>query len=132
ASKLPSAAATIGSDALIRNPYPLWRLAALPEHVDRHAAAREPVAADSEPSGLEQSDKVLADAHCAILMEGAVIAEAGEIKLQRLRFDNPSVRRIVDDQMRKIGLPCHRTHRRELGRGEAGDIIRIGVRIGDA
>src|ERR1700722_1511131 len=80
----PSAAAPIGRDALIGDPDPLWRLTALPEHVDRHAAAREPVAADSEPSGLEQSDKVPANPDCAIFMERAVIAEAGEIKFKRL------------------------------------------------
>src|SRR3984957_4747526 len=78
----PSAAAAIGSDALIWKPHPFRQPAALPEHVDRHAAAREPVAADSEPARLEQADEVLADAHGAILMEGAVIAEALEVKLQ--------------------------------------------------
>src|ERR1700733_11279250 len=78
-----SAPAAIRSNALIGNPHPFRRLTALPEHVDRHAAAREPVAADSEPSGLEQSDKVLANPHCAILMERAVVAEAHEIKFKR-------------------------------------------------
>src|ERR1700749_3982745 len=95
----PSAAAAIGSDALIGNPDPLRRFTALPEYVDRHASAREPVAADSEPPRLEHSHEVLADAHRAIFMERAVIAEAHEIELQRLRFDDPSVRDIVDDQM---------------------------------
>ena len=88
-SATSSAASAVGSHALIGNPHPLWRLAALPEHVDRHAAAWEPIAADSEPSRLEQSDQVLADADGAILVEGAVIAEALKVKLQRLRFDDP-------------------------------------------
>src|ERR1700691_1162226 len=115
----PSAAAAIGLDALIGDPDPLWQLAALPEHVDGHAAAREPVAADSEPARLEQPDEVLADAHGAILMERAVIAEAHEVKFQRFRFDDPAVGRIVDDEMRKIGLASHRAHRSELWRGKS-------------
>src|SRR5580658_5496760 len=85
----PSAASPIGSDPLIGNPYPLGRVAALPEHVDRYAAAREPVAADSKPLRLEQADEVLPDAHGAILVERAVIAEASKVKFQRLRFDDP-------------------------------------------
>ncbi len=42
-----SAAAAIGRDALVRRPDILRQFAGLPEHVDRNAAARIPVAADA-------------------------------------------------------------------------------------
>src|SRR5882724_3069658 len=40
-------APTIGRDALVGHPHPLRQPAGLPEHVDRDAAARIPVAADA-------------------------------------------------------------------------------------
>ena len=43
-------AAAIGRDALVGQPQALGRRAGLPEHVDRHAAARIPVAADAQPA----------------------------------------------------------------------------------
>ncbi len=49
----PSAAPTIGRDALIGQPDAFRQLAALPEDVDRHAPAREPVTANSEPARLD-------------------------------------------------------------------------------
>ena len=61
----PSAAAAIGRDALIGNPDTLWRLPLCREHVDRHAAAREPVAADFEPTRFQQSSGV-GLVHCAM------------------------------------------------------------------
>ena len=43
-----SAPAAIGRNALVGNPHSLGQLAGLPEHVDRNAAARIPVAADAQ------------------------------------------------------------------------------------
>ena len=44
----------IGRDALVGQPDALRQPAGLPEHVDRHAAARVPVAADPQPFRLQQ------------------------------------------------------------------------------
>ena len=71
-----SAAAAIGRDALVGQPQAFGRRAGLPEHVDRNAAARIPIAADAQPGGLDQLDDALADGDRAVLVEGAVIAEA--------------------------------------------------------
>ena len=50
AAHRPLSSAAIGRDAGIGQPQALGRLAGLPEHVDRHAAARIPVAADAQPA----------------------------------------------------------------------------------
>ena len=59
--------------------------AGLPEHIDGHAAARVPVAADAQIVRLEKASEPLADRHRAVLVEGAVVAEGGEVELERLR-----------------------------------------------
>ena len=61
---------------LVGQPDALGQPAGLPEHVDRHAAARIPVAADPQPLRLEQAGEPLADADRAVLVERAVVAEA--------------------------------------------------------
>src|SRR5437764_6830461 len=47
-----STAPAIGGDALVREPQPLGRRPRLPEDIDRHAAARIPIAADAQPLRL--------------------------------------------------------------------------------
>ena len=79
--------------------------------------------------GFKRLDHVLADPHRAILVEGAVVAELAEIELQRLGLDQPLVRRVVDHQMGEVGLAGDRAERGEFRRGEAGDIIRVAVRV---
>src|SRR5580704_9887840 len=91
--------AAIAGDARIGQPQALGRLAGLPEYVDRHAAARVPVAADPEPARRQYLGQALADRERAGLMEVGVIAEAAEIKLQRLAFDQLGARRVVDHEM---------------------------------
>src|SRR3954462_12056477 len=73
--KTELAPSAIGRDTLLRPPQALRHVAGLPEHVDRDAAARIPVAADAEPFRLDLSGDALADGHRAILVEGAVVAE---------------------------------------------------------
>ena len=122
----------VGRDALIGNPHALRQLAGLPEHVDRDAAARIPVAADAQPFRLDLGRDALADRDRAVLVERAVIAEAGEIKLQRFGFQQPLLRHIVDHQMREIGLAGDRAERGEFGRCKSRHIIGVRVRIGNA
>src|SRR5258708_40083032 len=76
--------AAIAGDARIGQPQVRGRLAGLPEHVDRHAAAWVPVAADPEPARCQHLGGPLADRERTGLVEVGVIAEAAEIKLQRL------------------------------------------------
>src|ERR1700730_8101870 len=64
-----SAPAAIGRNALIRNPHAFRKLTGLPEHVDRDAAARIPVAADPQVFRLDRAGDALADHHGAVLME---------------------------------------------------------------
>ena len=56
-------APAIGRDALVGHPHILGQLAGLPEHIDRHAAARIPVAADAQPLRLKQRRR--ASCRCA-------------------------------------------------------------------
>ena len=83
-SPFPSSPPAIGRHALIRQPQPLGRCAGLVEHVDRHAAARIPIAADAQPAGRERGDEILGDAERASLVEGAMVSKRGEIKLESL------------------------------------------------
>jgi uncharacterized tellurite resistance protein B-like protein len=122
-------ASAIGRNTRIRQPHGLRRLAGLPEHVDRHAAARIPIAADAQIPRLEQLRQALADRDGAILVEGAVIAEAVEEELERFRLDEPAVGHVVDHEKREVRLAGHRTERRELRRGETGDVVRVGMRV---
>src|ERR1700730_1735170 len=75
-----SSPSAIGCDALIGNPHVLWQFAGLPEHVDRDAAARIPVAADAQPFRFDFTRDPLADHHRAVLMEGTVITKARDKK----------------------------------------------------
>src|SRR6188474_2896888 len=76
------ASPTIGRNALVRQPKPFWRCTALPEHVDRDAAARIPVAADPQPPRPHLFAQPLADAHGDILVEPGMIAERTEEQLE--------------------------------------------------
>ncbi len=58
-------------------------------------------------------------------------AEGGEKQLQRLAFEQDLPRHVVDHQMREIRLARHRAEGRELRAGEAHEIGRAGVRVGD-
>jgi hypothetical protein len=46
------AAGAVGGDALIRRPHAARQFSGLPKHIDRHAAARMKIAADTKPFGL--------------------------------------------------------------------------------
>src|SRR5258705_13994551 len=76
-----SPAPAIGRDALVGDPHGLGQLAGLPEHVDRDAAARVPVAADAKPFRLDLGRDPLADHHGAVLVKGAVIAKTRNVQL---------------------------------------------------
>jgi len=123
------ATSTIGRDALIRHPHVFRKFSGLPKHINRHSATRIPVAADAQPFRLEQRKQSLADRDRAIFVESAVIAEAVEIELQRLRFDKETRRYVVNDQMGKIRLPGDRTQSGEFRRGKSRHIIRSGMRV---
>src|SRR4051812_7370493 len=91
-------AATVRLHALVREPQAFrWR-ARLPEHVDRHAAAGIPIAADAQPLRLHLGKQPLTDAERYVLVEPAMIAESAEEQLQALAFDDGLARRIIDDQ----------------------------------
>src|SRR5690348_520054 len=84
----PSATAAIGLNPLVRQPQPFRRLSRLPEHVDRHSAARVPIAADAQPPGLHLGEETLADADRHVLMEAAMVAVGAEEQLEALALDD--------------------------------------------
>src|ERR1700722_19471202 len=99
-----SPAATIRRHVLWRDPGPVGRCAGLPEHVDRNAATRIPIAPDAQPRRLEQRRQFLRDRHRAGLVECAVVAKRGEVQLQGLALYNPVARDIVDDDVGEVRL----------------------------
>src|SRR6476661_5263903 len=94
----------VGLHSLIGKPQAFRRLAALPEDVDRHAAARVPVTADAKPAGLHLGHKPLPDADRHVLVETAMVAEGAEKQLQALALDDRLGGRIVDDEVREVRL----------------------------
>ena len=58
-----------------------------------------------------------------------MVAERGEVELQRLRLHQPVARHVVDHQQCEVGLAGHRAQRGELRAGEAGDVVGIGVGV---
>src|SRR5215472_4368386 len=70
----------IGRDPLVGEPHAAGRRARLVEDIDRHAAARIPVAADAEPLRLQRLDEAARDGERAILVKGALIAEGAKVK----------------------------------------------------
>src|SRR6202035_3654523 len=91
--------AAIGRDALVGYPHSLRQSAGLPEHVDRNAAARVPVAADAEPFRLDFGRYPLSDRNRAVLVERTMIAEARDIEFQGFRLQQPLARHVVDHEM---------------------------------
>ena len=86
-----SAAPAIGRDALVGHPDAFRRLARLPEHVDRDAAARIPVAADAQPVRLEQRRRAACRSPTVqSSWKAPWLRKLAEIELQRLRLDQPS------------------------------------------
>src|SRR5262245_49983192 len=72
-ASMRSPATAVRRDALVRNPRLRGRRAGLPEHVDRHAAAREPVAADPEPARRQRLHQAIADGHRAVFVKRTVV-----------------------------------------------------------
>src|SRR3546814_300627 len=117
-------------DARVGKPQPSGRRPRWPEDVDRDAAARIPVTADTQPAGPHLVEQAAADADGAILVKARMVAERAEEELEALRFDDRFAGGVIDDEMREIGLAGHRAERRELGRGEADEIKLARARIG--
>ena len=105
--------------------------AGLPEHVDRDAAARIPVGADAQPDRVETLDQRARDLHAASLVEGTVVAKAGEIQLQRLAFHDPVAGYVVDHQMGEVRLGGDRTERGEFRGSEAHHVLLARMRRRD-
>src|SRR5690348_8192527 len=96
--------ATVWSDALIGQPQPLRRFARLPEDIDRHSAARVPIAADAQPLRLHLGHQPLPDPHGHVFMEAAMVPVRSEKQLEALALDDCLGRRIVDDEVREVRL----------------------------
>src|SRR5262245_59463758 len=77
------AASAIGGYALIGHPHALRQFPGLPEHIDRHAAPRIPVAADAQPFRPEQREQFLAYRDRAVFVKSAMITVAVEVELER-------------------------------------------------
>ena len=77
-------------------------------------------------AGFEQLREPLADGHGTVLVEGAVVAEAVEVKLEAFRFHEPWAGNVVDDEDREIGLARDGTGGGEFRRRETGDVIGAG------
>src|SRR5690606_30180580 len=126
----PLPAPAIGRNALFGEPQSRGRAPALPENVDRDAAARVPVPADTQPLRAHLVHESLADADGDVLVEAAVVAERSEEQLEALGLDDRLCRGVIDHQVGEVGLAGHRAQRGELGSGEPDQVERPRAWIG--
>src|SRR3546814_1653032 len=106
-----SSPAAVARYILRREPWPRRRFTRLPEHVDGNAAARIPIAANSEPERPHFREQPLANANSAILMKARVVTECTKKQLQRFRLNNHLIRGIVDRKSTRMNsshkcAPC--------------------------
>src|SRR5215218_1891566 len=125
-----SATAAIGRNTLVGQPQALGWSAGLPEDVDRHPAARIPVAADPQPPRLHLVHQPLSDSYGHVLMKTAVVPERAKEQLQAFALDDRLGGRIVDHQMGEVRLSGHRAERRELRRREPHHVQGARPRVG--
>ena len=79
---------------------------------------------------FKQVGQLAADGDGAVFVEGAVIAETGQIQLQALGLDQPVARRIVDDDVGKVRLGRNRAQAGELRGREPGKVKRPRMGVG--
>jgi hypothetical protein len=91
---------------LRRNPHAFRRRAGLPEHVDRHAAARMPAAPDTQLSGAEDEEahQPARDPDCAVSRKALCLRRSETNNLRGVAFIDPSIQGLVDHEMREIRL----------------------------
>src|SRR5262249_44113797 len=111
-----SAATSIRGDALVRYPQVFRWHCRLPENIDGHPAARIPVSADPQPPRFHLAHQSLPDPHRHVLVKATVVPVTTEEELKTFALDDGLGRDVVDDEVREVGLTCHWTQRRELGR----------------
>src|SRR5687767_5289645 len=97
------------------------------------AAADGEVALDGHLERLGRGDEIVEDPVRDVLVEGALVAVAPEVELERLQLDAELIRHVADADRRKVRLPRLRAEARELGAFEA-DLVapprrRIGTRV---
>src|SRR5262249_56600946 len=107
-------------------------MAAVQTPVSRHPAGRKKITADAQPFWLEERGQFLTDGYRAILMKGAMIAEAVEIEFQRFRFDQPSIRDVINHERGEIRLTRDRAERGKFGKRKARHKIRARMRVAHA
>lgn len=81
----------------------------LKKHIYWYAAARIPVATKTQPFRLKLLYQSTGNTYRTIFVESTVIAKRGEVKLERLALYQLASGHIINNQMRKIRLPGHRT-----------------------
>ena len=86
----------------------------LRDHQGPDAAADEEVALDAYPLGLGGLHQVIEDLVGDGFVEGALVAEAPEVELERLGFHAELVGLVEDPQLREIRLARERTKAGEL------------------
>ena len=89
------------------------------EHLNRLSGPGHPIAAYAEPFGLQILHQIAGDGDGAGLMEGAEIAEAAKIAVERLEIDQPAVGDIVDHHQGVLRAARYRAARREFRDFEA-------------
>src|SRR5262245_16123040 len=112
---------------MTRQPWPAFRLPAsanwrfrrtLPRPLRRNPGGeptpRLPVRDDGQLPRLQRVAEVVANPVRRRLEEDALVAIGVEVELERLQFDAGLVRDVADRDARKIRMPRHRTHGREL------------------
>jgi hypothetical protein len=88
------------------------------EDIEGQSATRKEQPNDPDPVWIKARVQLLAHKCNAVLMEGLIVSEAVQEQLERLRFYQIVLWDVVDDDVGKVWLTCHRTQTRELDTGK--------------
>src|SRR3954464_1689091 len=127
--RLGLTASPVGGDAGVGQPHAARQFSALPEDINRHAAARIPVACHADELWFDCLLYTLADLECGVLVKSAGLEKAVQELLQRFGFHDPGGGHIMSYEMGEVRLAGDGTKGGEFRRREAHLIIPVPVRI---
>src|SRR5262249_7793071 len=95
------------------------------------SAAHGEIANDFHASRLGRGAQVVEDAVRDRLVEGALVAVAPQVELERLELDTKLIRHVLDPDAREVGLPRERAKARELRTIELDQVVPLRPGVGE-
>src|SRR5262249_34900541 len=109
----------------------LSRAVVLDGHRGGDAATNREITDHLQAAGAHGGDHVVEDPVGHGFVEGALIAIAPEVELERLELDTELVRNVLNPDGGKVRLPRERAKAREFRAVEGNQVVAFGARIGE-